>query len=146
MHLLLDIANVALFVGLDDLRDRTFDVLFSLPINPACEEVLGTSLHSQEGVAKLTELLKSPLSQLNLHCSSDKASEECQFDNVTQQLYFLQVNPLISCGKRYDNYFLFSLCSYRCFIPCFIRVLILRITLTSPPNPLIPIRRAFAIS
>lgn len=94
VRLLLDIGNVALFLGLDDLRDRTFDVLFSLPINPVYQQILSNCLQSREGVGKLADLLKISISELNIPRSLDKALEDLEFVNVTQQLYLLQVRSL----------------------------------------------------
>lgn len=91
VHLLLDIGNVAVFLGINELRDRTFDVLFSLPINSTYQSILCKSLQSHEGIEKLTGLLKCPISELNLPCAPNKVLNDFEFPSVSQELYLLQV-------------------------------------------------------
>ncbi|KAL5107250.1 putative ubiquitin carboxyl-terminal hydrolase FAF-Y [Taenia crassiceps] len=91
LHLLLDIGNVAVFLGINELRDRTFDVLFSLPINSTYQSILCESLQSREGIEKLTDLLKCPISELNLPCTPNKVLNDFEFPSIAQQFYILQV-------------------------------------------------------
>ncbi|KAH9280250.1 putative ubiquitin carboxyl-terminal hydrolase FAF-X [Echinococcus granulosus] len=123
VHLLLDIGNVAVFLGINELRDRTFDVLFSLPMNLTYRNVLCESLHSHKGIEKLTDLLKCSISELNLPCTPSKIHNNLEFPGVTHQLYLLQVlyatlNPsveIILCindAKCFSRHFTLESFSY----------------------------------
>ncbi|VDM30351.1 unnamed protein product [Hydatigera taeniaeformis] len=116
VRLLLDIGNVAVFLGINELCDRTFDVLFSLPINLTYQSVLCESLQSHEGIEKITELLKCPISELNLSCAPNKVLNDFEFPSIVQQLYFLQVlystlNPSVEI-ILYINDAMYSPCHF----------------------------------
>lgn len=91
VRLLFDIGNVAVFLGVDELRDRIFDVLFSLPINLTYQAELQKCFTSRDEMSKLQGLLNSSLSILNLPSSSRQSFDDFKHGGITQQLYFLQV-------------------------------------------------------
>ncbi|KAM7542083.1 hypothetical protein Aperf_G00000000943 [Anoplocephala perfoliata] len=91
VRLLFDVGNVAVFLGVDELRDRIFDVLFSLPINLAYQEALQKCFASQDEMSKLQGLFNSSLSVLDLPCSSRQSFDDFEHGGITQQLYFLQI-------------------------------------------------------
>ncbi|VDK40563.1 unnamed protein product [Taenia asiatica] len=116
VHLLLDIGNVAVFLGINELRDRTFDVLFSLPINSKYQNILCENLQSHEGIEKLTDLLKCSISELNLPCAPNKVLNDFEFPSIAQQFYLLQVlystlNPSVEL-ILYINNTIYSPCHF----------------------------------
>ncbi|VDN95885.1 unnamed protein product [Rodentolepis nana] len=91
VRLLFDIGNMTFFLDMDELRDRIFDVLFSIPINVTYQKALQTCFFSPTELNRLKDLLNTSFCVLNIPGSSRQNCDDFEHGGITQQLYFLQI-------------------------------------------------------
>nr|CDS32213.1 ubiquitin carboxyl terminal hydrolase [Hymenolepis microstoma] len=91
VRLLFDIGNMTFFLDMGELRDRIFDVLFSIPINLTYQKTLQTCFVSPNELNRLKDLLNTSLGVLNLSGPSGQNLDDFEHGGITQQFYFLQI-------------------------------------------------------
>uniref|UniRef100_A0A5K3FTL0 ubiquitinyl hydrolase 1 n=1 Tax=Mesocestoides corti TaxID=53468 RepID=A0A5K3FTL0_MESCO len=91
VRLLFDISDLAVFLGIQQLRDMALDVLFSIPVSLHHQKLLRNALETKEGFGQFSGLFKCSPSELIMSSTPNQAPNGFELASFTQQLYFLQV-------------------------------------------------------